>query len=213
MNKRQINKLEMMETTNTFLDGNTAIWSTIPIVSTYKNELSQTIDDIKTAAMDQDAAQVFISSSLQQLKITIAEKMDILDDILEAYAEDTANDELRVQADNSKSDYIRLTNEAFETKVKNVISLLETHVTDMADYGFTQSQIDDAKLSFDTYQDKRGVPRSYKVASRQATQSIEDLVSQGDDALVKLDRVMKRFKRSNATFYTGYEAARTIVDD
>ncbi|MEQ8626201.1 hypothetical protein [Ekhidna sp.] len=213
MNQRQINKVEMMETTNNYLDANTAIWSAIPIITSYKNRLSQVIDELKTAAQDQDAAQVFIGSNLQTLKITIAEKMDILDDILEAYADDNGNTELLAQAENSKTDYIRLTNEAFETKVKNVISLLESNVAEMADYGLTQDQIDDAKLSFSTYQDKRGMPRSYKVASRQATQSIEELIDEGDKALEKLDRVMKRFKRSNSTFFNGYQAARTIVDD
>ncbi|WP_420576742.1 hypothetical protein [Ekhidna sp.] len=212
MNQRQINKAEMMETTNNYLDANTAIWSAIPIVTTYKNQLSQTIDDLKTAAQAQDAAQVFIGSNLQTLKVTIAEKMDILDDILEAYADDNGNAELLAQAENSKTDYIRLTNEAFETKVKNVIGLLESNVAEMADYGLTQDQIDDAKLSFGNYQDKRGMPRSYKVASRQATQSIEGLIDEGDKALEKLDRVMKRFKRSNTTFYNGYIASRTIVD-
>ena len=213
MNQRQINKVEMMETTNNYLDANTAIWSAIPIITSYKNRLSHVIDELKTAAQDQDAAQVFIGSNLQTLKITIAEKMDILDDILEAYADDNGNTELLAQAENSKTDYIRLTNEAFETKVKNVISLLESNVAEMADYGLTQDQIDDAKLSFSTYQDKRGMPRSYKVASRQATQSIEELIDEGDKALEKLDRVMKRFKRSNSTFFNGYQAARTIVDD
>jgi hypothetical protein len=38
-------------------------------------------------------------------------------------------------------------------------------------------------------------------------------MDEGDKALEKLDRVMKRFKRSNSTFFNGYQAARTIVDD
>ncbi|MEQ9468956.1 MAG: hypothetical protein RLN88_16220 [Ekhidna sp.] len=213
MTQEQINRTEMMETTQTYLDANTAVWSAIPIVTTYKNQLSQAIDGLKTAAQDQDAAQVFIGSNLQSLKITIAEKMDILDDILEAYADDTGNAELLAKASNSKRDYLRLTNEDLETKVKNVIDLLEANVADMADYGLTQDQIDDAKLSFSSYQDKRGKPRSYQVASRQATQSLKDLLSEGMDALQRLDKVMKRFKRSNSSFFNGYMAARTIVDN
>ncbi|WP_420578493.1 hypothetical protein [Ekhidna sp.] len=213
MRQSQINRLEMMQDTNTYLDANTAIWSAIPILTTYKSELSQIIDDIRQSAQDQEAAQVFISKSTRELKLTIAEKMDILDDILEAYAADTGNSELEAKANNSKSDYWQLPNEDFETKVKNVIDLLEANVADMADYGFTQEQIDDAKLSFGTYQDRRGKPRSYQIASRIATTSIDDLMKEATVVLEKLDRVMKRFKRSNTTFYSGYVAARTIVDD
>lgn len=213
MNQRQINRLEMMQATNTFLDTHTAIWSVIPIVTTYKNMLSHVIDEIRHSASDQDAAQVFIGANLQQIKIQVAEKMDILDDVLEAYAEDTANAELLAQADNSMSDYLRLPHEDFETKTRNVIDLLETYVASMADYGLTQDQIDDVKLTFGSFQDKRGKPRSFKIASRTATQSIEDLMTEGTNALSKLDRVIKRFKRSNTAFYNGYMAARTVVDD
>ena len=211
MEKKQIKRLEMMETTNSFLDTNTAVWSPIPIVATYKNQLAQAIDELKQAAQDQEAAQVFISRSLKELKLRISEKMDILDDILEAYAEDQEDVELMSAAANSKSDSYRLSNEDFETKVKNVIDQLEGHVTNMKDYGLTKSQIHDVQLSFGAYQDRRGIPRSYKVASRQATESILALMEEGTTAISRLDKVMKRFRRSNPSFYTGYTASRTVV--
>lgn len=211
MNKRQIKKIEMMRSTNAYLDGTAATWNAIPIASTYKTALAQVIDQIRTSAGDQESAQVFIGSTLNEIKQRIAEKLDILDDVLEAYAEDTANAELMVQASNSKSDYLRLPNEDFETKASHVIDLLEGNVANMADYGLSQDQIEDVKLDFGTYQDKRGMPRSYKIASRSATQTIETLMDEGSQLLEKLDRVMKRFKRSNASFYTGYLSARTIV--
>ncbi len=211
MNKRQIKKLEMMRSTNTYLDSTTATWSAIPIASSYKTGLANIIDQIRSSAEDQEAAQVFIGGTLLDIKQRIAEKLDILDDVLEAYAEDTENAELLAQASNSKSDYLRLTNEEFETKASNVIDLLESHVANMADYGLTQDQIDDAKLDFGSYQDQRGMPRSYKIASISATQSIETLMDEGSLYLEKLDRVMKRFKRSNQSFYTGYLSARTII--
>ena len=212
MTQKQINKLEMLETTHRFLDANTAVWSVIPMATIYKNQLAHVIDALKSSAQAQDAAQVFIGGNLQELKITIAEKMDILDDALEAYAEDTDHAELRALAENTKSDYLRLPNEDFETKVKNVIELLEAHVGEMADYGLTPDQIEDVQLSFSTYQDRRGVPRSYQVASRQATQGIEAGLKEASAVLDRLDRVMKRFKRSNTSFYNGYQASRLIVD-
>ncbi|WP_436516355.1 hypothetical protein [Ekhidna sp. To15] len=43
--------------------------------------------------------------------------------------------------------------------------------------------------------------------------TIADMVKDGMSALEKLDRVMKRFKRSNTTFFNGYTAARMIVND
>lgn len=211
MRQVQINRLEMFSATNDYLDSHNAIWSAIPILGNYKNELSIRIIAIKEAALAQDAAQVFIGKSIRDNKAQIAEKMDALDDILEAYADDTGNAELRTQAANNYSDYLRLPHEEFEVKVQNIISLLETHTPDTADYGMTPAQVEDVKLQFNEFQSQRGKPRSYKIASKVATQNIEDLFEEADDFVKKLDMVMKRFKRSNTTFYNGYLASRVIV--
>ena len=213
MNQKQINQLEMFQTTNDYLDGQASVWNAIPIIGNYKNQLTEALSGIKQAAADQADAQVFIGKSIKGVKKTIAEKMDYLDDLLEAYGEDTGNAELVSQSSNTKTDYLRLTHEDFETKVKQVIALLEDHTEQLADYGLTKSQIKDVKLDLDQFLSSRGKPRAYQVASRQATQGLESLFDQGSDSVEKLDRVLKRFKRANASFYLGYEASRKVVHD
>lgn len=213
MRQIQINRLEMFEATNLYLDQNAAIWSAIPILSRYKNSFTQTIEGIKRSALDQDASQIALGGTIRELKQVIADKMDILDDVLEAYADDTENAELLAQASNSRSDYFRLSHEDFETKTKNVIGLLESHVDSMVDYGVSVEQIEDAKVSFNLFQDKRGKPRGYQIASRVATQNLEDLFEEGNVLLQKLDKVIARFRRSNVMFFNGYQAARYIVKD
>ncbi|MDE0472771.1 MAG: hypothetical protein OXH57_12610 [Ekhidna sp.] len=212
MNQDQINRLEMYQTTLDYLDANNAVWNTIPIIGKYKNALSTINTSIKTAAADQANARVFIGKSLSALKKTIASKMDILDDMLEAYAVDTDNAELTQRANNAKSDYFRLPNEDFEIKVKQVIGLLETHLKAMADYGMSEEQLKDVKLDYDQFLVLRGKPRSYRVASSAATQDLATLFREGTIATEKLDRVMKRYRRANANFYNGYVAARRVVD-
>ena len=211
MEQVQINQLEMYDATNSYLDVHAAIWSPIPVISNYKTTLLSVIQSIKKSAQDQDSAQIFIGSTLRQLKEQIAIKMDILDDTLEAYADDTENMELLHQASNSKSDYFQLSHEDFETKTKNMIALIEENATAMADYGMSTEQIDEVKASFDHFQDKRGTPRSYQIASRVATTDLEELFKEGNKVLARLDKVMKRYKRSNSSLYNGYLAARKVI--
>ena len=213
MNQDQINRLEMYQTTLDYLDAHNAVWNAVPIIGKYKNALSTINTSIKTAAAEQADARVFIGKSLSALKKTIAAKMDILDDMLEAYAVDTDNAELTERANNAKSDYFRLPNEDFEIKVKQVIGLLETHLAAMADYGMSEEQLKDVKADYDQFLVLRGKPRSYQVASSAATQDIATLFREGTTATEKLDRVMKRYKRANASFYNGYVAARRVVDN
>ena len=213
MTREQINRLEMYQATNAYLDAHVDTWSAIPIVNTYKNNLVQALTGIQEAAQEQEAAQVFVGSSIRTLKLQIAQKLDILDDTLEAFAEDTGNAELQSKAANSQTQYFRLSNEDFEIKAKNIIDLLEAHVDNMADYGMTAAQIEEAKASFGLFQDRRGTPRSFRIASRVATSDLVTLFGEAKTATDRLDKVLKRFKRSNMSFYEGYSAARTIVDN
>ena len=212
MNQKQVNTKEMMEATNSFLDANTAVWNAIPKIAEYKNELSDILLNIDQAARDQDAANVFIGTSIREIKRNLAIKMDILDDVLEAYADDIGDDELLSQASNTYTDYFKLTNSEIVTKVENVIGLLESNVSKMRDFGMTKSQIDDAKLTLDSYQTKLGNPRAYQIASSVATKTLEDLFKQASETLEKIDRLMKRFKRSNITFYNGYQGSRKTIN-
>lgn len=213
MTRDQINTFEMMEATNGYLDREAAVWSSIPIVNTYKTTLAEAIAGIGQAAQNQEGARVFVGSAVRNLKQVIATKMDILDDTLEAYASDIEDSELQQQAQNAYSDYFRLSHEEFEVKTRNVIALLDAHVAAMADYGMTEEMINEVKASFNTFQEMRGKPRAYQVASRIATSTLDSYFTEGNKVLKRMDNVLKRFKRSNPGFYTGYQAARLIVND
>lgn len=212
MTREQINRLEMAEATNTYLDTNATVWNAIPIISNYKTVLIQIIQGIETASLKQESSQVYIGKSIRQIKQQIAQRMDILDDSLEAYAADTENAELLAKASNNYSDYYRLNNEEFEIKTKNMIDLLDVNVADMADYGMSTDQIEEVKTTFDVFQVKRGVPRSYQIQSRIATTDLSTLFVEMTKAFTRLDNVLKRFKRSNPSFYQGYTAARSLVN-
>ena len=212
MTRNQIDRLEMYQATNAYLDSNVAVWSAIPIINTYKTAFVQTIQSIQETSQRQESTKVYLGTSLRQLKHQIAQKMDILDDTLEAYAADTENSELLARASNSASDYFRLSNEDFEIKTKNVIDLLDSNLASMTDYGMSEAQIEEVKTTFGLFQDMRGTPRSYRVQSRMATEDLVSLFAEADKNLSRLDNVLKRFKRSSPSFYTGYTAARTIIN-
>lgn len=211
MTKDQINRTEMFEATNGYMDRNAGVWSAIPIVNTYKSRFSEIITSIKKHAKDQESANISLGGSTREMKHQLSIKLDILDDTLEAYADDTENAELLSKASNSMSDYFRLSNEDFETKGQNILNILTEHVTDMADYGTSPEQIEEVKISFDNFLESRGKPRAYQIESRIATQSLKDLIKEGNTVLEKMDKVLKRFKRTNPSFHNGYLAARTIV--
>jgi len=198
--------LEKLVTALSYLDSHKEIWISVPIINTYRNHLAEAIDSLKEELSDSSEKLDFGNGTLQQLRITIAEKMDVLDDILEAYAEDIADKQLLDEAKNSKSDYLRLTNDGFERKVNEVFRLLKSHQQALVEYGMTELHINDVEKDFITYQDKRVNPVSSTKGINQNATQIQLLLEEGEQAFDRLGKVMVSFRSSNHTFYKGFQA-------
>lgn len=214
MNKIQINKKEMFDTVISFLDTNSDKWTSIPKVGEFKNQFTERVTQIDEAQQDQQQAQVYLGKNKTQVKSTVAQKADILNDCLEAFALVTGNNKLAGTMASSYSDLNRMRNTDFIPAVKSVINEAEKHLEVLtAEYGVTTEQIDGLKSDLDEFLSVNGQPRAYRVASVQATKDLELLFIEASDVLEnRLDKVMSIFKRRDASFYNGYIAARIIVD-
>ncbi len=213
MNKTQINQKEMYDTVLSYLDNNSALWSSIPKVGEFKNQLTDVVTQITNAQYAQQEAQVYLGKNKTQLKSTVAQKADILNDSLEAFALVTGNDKLAGQMAASYSQLNRMRNADFIPAVQAIIAAAEDNMEVLqAEYGVTAQQVQGLKTDLDEFLAINGLPRAYQVASVQATKDLELLFVEAKDAQEKLDKVMSIFKRRDPNFYSGYEAARVIVD-
>ena len=200
----------MLEQTNTYLDDHIAVWISVPIINQYKNKVHQLT--IAIEKMLKDEPHIHTGQNILHLKKQIADKMDILDDTLEAYADDVGDEALKQQANNHYTDYFRLTYDDFLSKVVSVIDLLEANIDNMANYGIVQDQIDDVKLNLDEYQISLNKEPTYDLSKKLASHTVSEYLDEAGVFADKLDKVMKRFKRSHTTFYNGYLAARTVIE-
>ena len=209
-----MNRAEMLATTRAYLDANTSVWSPIPVINTIKTQLDDVLQSISEHQEAKEASQVFLGSNKTALKKAVAEKADILNDVLATYAAIEGNATLEQKADRSYSELYRLPNQEFVVVIKETIKLLEEHIEAMADYGMSPDQVTDLKNAYDNYLAISGQPRLYKVATSQAVRALEDLFTQANELLTaRMDRVMKRYKSADPNFYRGYLAARVIVDN
>ena len=215
MNKIQINKKEMYDTVVSFLDSNSALWSSILKVGEFKNQFTDVVIQIDTAQYAQKQAQVFLGKNKTQLKSVVAQKADILNDSLEAFAVVTGNKKLENKMAATYSELFMLRNADFIPAVKTIINAAETHLEVLsAEYGVNTEQVEGLKTDFDGFLEINGQPRAFRVASVQATKDLELLFIEANDILDnKLDKVMSIFKWRDTGFYNGYQAARIIVDN
>ncbi|WP_346854139.1 hypothetical protein [uncultured Draconibacterium sp.] len=215
MNKKQINKKEMYDTVVSFLDSNSAVWSSISKVAEFKNQFSDVVIQIDEAQYAQQEAQVFLGKNKTQVKGVIAQKADILNDTIEAFALVTGNTKLERKMAATYSDLNRMRNADFIPAIKAIVTAAEANIEILsAEYGVTVEQVDGLKTDFDGFLTINGQPRIYRVASVQATKDLELLLNEANDILEnKLDKVMSIFKRRDPGFFNGYQAARIIVDN
>ncbi len=214
MNKNQINKKEMYDAVSSYLDSKSALWASIPKVGEFKNQFSGVITQIETVQYAQQEAQVFLGKTKTQIKSVVAQKADILNDTLEAFALVTGDEKLRVKMSATYSDLYKMRNADFAPAVQAIIAAAETNSEVLTtEYGVANEQIEGLKTDLDEFLAINGQPRAYKVASVEATKSLELLFEEADDILnMQLDKVMSIFKRRDPGFYNGYIAARVIVD-
>ena len=212
MTKKQIERKEMQEAVSTFLDTYAEAWNTIPKIAEFKNKLDELNTQIEETHTEQQNAQVFLGKNKTQLKLLIAQKADMINDVIEAYASLEGDAVLEQKMADSASALFRLRNQDFILKIKDIIQEADKHLESLKDYGLHADQINDLKADLDGFLSLNGEPRMYRIASSQATKDLEELFDAARELLDKqLDKVIKIFRTRNANFYNGYLAARMIV--
>ena len=205
MLEQERQQLEMLQTALSYLDANNEIWGAVPIISTYRSHLADSISGIECELENHPESPDFGGTTLQQLRITVAEKMDVLDDILEAYAEDIKDQKLLEEAENSKSDYLRLTNDGFERKVTLVQKLIRENLDELKKYGLLEDQMSEVEQDFEAYKEKRSSPPT-KPSAETSTTEVHLLLTEGIESYTKLKTVMVSFRTSHHSFYQGFKS-------
>lgn len=212
MTETQIKKKEMHETVSGYLDQHAEVWNAIPKITAFKTELDDLNTAIANAAQAQLEAQVYLGKSKSQLKQVIAQKGDMINDVIEAYAGVEGNAGLEEKMSNSFSDLYRLRNQDFTVKIQEIVKEGNALKTELEPYGMSEGQLTDLMTDLDNFLAMNGQPRLYRIQSSQATQDLNTIFTKVSDLLeTRMDKVIKMFKRRNANFYNGYLAARIII--
>ena len=99
-----MNRKHMVEATLSFLNENAAVWQAIAKIGEVKNKVSVVNEAIDNAAETQGQSQVNVGKIKVELKRTICEKADIMNDIVEVFAQMNNDPKLAQQMADSASD-------------------------------------------------------------------------------------------------------------
>ena len=117
------------------MDTHADIWNTIPKIAEFKNKLDAINTQIEETHQAQQDAQVFLGKTKTQLKLTIAQKADMINDVVEAFAGLEGDTSLEQRMADSASALKKLRNQDFMLKIKEIIEEAESHQESLKDYG------------------------------------------------------------------------------
>ncbi|WP_163326095.1 hypothetical protein [Draconibacterium mangrovi] len=214
MKQIQIDRKHMLDDTLSYLDTHSALWNSIAKIGEVKNKLTELSVAIDTSAMQQELSKVTLGKIKAELKRTIANKADVLNDLVEVFARMNRNETLAAKMADSASDLYRMKYDDMQRRVKVIIDSAIQYQEELTrEYGLTAEQITGLQADYDRLNELSGQPREYQISSAVATQTLEELFTEVNNLLVnELDNLMKVFKRRDAAFYMGYEKARMVVN-
>ena len=211
LDNRQTNRFQMMLSVQSFMDNHQPIWSSIPIISSFKSSLDDQILGIKEQLQASGTDTRGMTTNKNQLKEQIADKTAALSGALAAYAAVTnANG---VMGYLTKTQVASMRDVNLPEEISRFITVVKQSLAELADYGISETQVTDLESSVDDFRELVGQPRMIRSQANSAKREANTLINDVMDLLNnKLDKVLLQFKFTNPSFYDGYERARVIVD-
>jgi hypothetical protein len=212
MNKTQTNHYRMLLGLQGFLNENSPVWSTIPRIVTYKNDLDEIILHLgeKTG---QSKEGVSVTGKKEKLKQQTAEKVSVVSGILTAFAHEQDDMDMATKVKLSKSEILKMREVDIDAYIKSIISIAKENLLELADFGLSEALLTEIESLVDEFNGLIGKPRTLLNKKYQSLGEVEQLINEGNQLLKnKLDKLMLMFRESNPTYYDGYQRARVIVD-
>jgi hypothetical protein len=213
MTQDQENVTSMMEATLQFLDNNNSIWSGRVAFAAAVTEARAGVGSIREAAARQESPTSGITDEkavsrgkLEDLTLEIA-------DPVAAFAAKSGDAELAAGVHVSRSSLDQAQDDNLIQIAERIRDAATPHADALKDYGVTNAEITALGDAITAFSGMKSAPRTAKANKSGATSSVASMV-QSTRSLFRnqLDKLMTLFRKTNPEFYTGYFAARVIVD-
>ncbi|MFW5657608.1 MAG: hypothetical protein ACOC0C_08320, partial [Bacteroidota bacterium] len=208
MTNEQSNHYRMFITVQDYLDNRNEVWSPIPKINEYKNELDELIARI-AGKTDETKAIVGVKEKKDHLKQVLALKLAGLSGVIQAYANETGNHDLAKAVKVTKSDVGRANDHEVENIANALLKAAGEHLDKLREYGITQEKLTEISTTADDFNALVGKPRSIQNQKYVTLDSIEQLFDECNNLLRnRMDNIMVMFQENSAEFYDGYQRAR-----
>lgn len=212
MTKRFFNKLRMYLAVLKVLMDNKSKWETMAMFKTEITELNDHVLLIQDKRPESEQETGGLTEDKHSVKEELTDLLLDLSGQLHSVGDRTGNKELAAATDYEESDF-KGRDADLPNITTNIVKLARANKTALADYGITDADVDELEKLGKLFAQKDTEPRAVVSQRKSAGMSLGDLYHETDTRLHKrLDKMMKRFRRTDAEFYRAYHSARLIID-
>jgi hypothetical protein len=128
------------------------------------------------------------------------------------YAFKTKNNDLLVKTDINKNTLYRLHDVEAIAAVRSLAAEMNLYANELEAYGVDESLRNEMEQSIADFQAALALPRGVIVEKKQYTGNLAKAFAEADSILYDgLDKLIVKFKTSDAAFYTDYKNARNLI--
>jgi hypothetical protein len=208
------NRVNMINATITFCDGNTSATSGIiqfaNVLGDVKSKMIL-INSLNQIAGGTTTGVTLDTNALRRAMTALALKC--ANGTL-AYANATNNNTLAALVNFNESKFIRAKKEEVDDMCEGIRAATDANIAAVVDYGVAATDVTDLQSAIDLYRTASQNPRFAVITKSQANKQMEVMVKEViDNLLVKqLDKMVNTLKTVNFVFWDGYRQARDIID-
>ena len=213
MNRRELNSLDMFQTVDLFFEQNKSVFNTFPAIVAASQHIKANVTEILNLSKIQSQDNK-VESGMKKSERTELDKA-ILKVVagLNALAVAEGNQELRLQANITKTELTQIREADFLIRVDTVHALALPLAAKLETWGVTAPDIEMLNTKAASFAGRTTVMRNKTAVTKQASTEIKEKTAALNAYLRNdMDALMEPFSALNPTLYGQYKNARKVVD-
>lgn len=213
MNNKHENKRAMYRSVKAVCDQSTSVWSDFKAFADAHSLLTAELITLNALADTGAGSLKGITETKQQQRQIMADEAVIIAGALGAFAFKTGDRTLADKVDFTAADFLATRDEKGVSRAQTVYDEANARLPHLADYAVTAADLARLQAAITAFRGDISKPRVAKVNRATQNQQIENCIGRIDDLLRELmDRLARKFKKTNPEFLSRYEKARLIID-
>ena len=214
MNIKQQTHTKMFVAVLGVLDTFKTLWQAVTAFATARNDLAAAIADIRAEELKQSGPTTGVTENKRLARQALCSAAAVVGGAVAAWADQQNNHELFNTVDFSAPDLLHQTEADCLTHCTAIFNAGTANLAALTAAGtLAAADLTDLNAKIGAFNTLLTQPRQAKAGTKAATDLLPDKIDAGDRICERqLDRLMERYKDSNADFYGAYQVARIIVD-